>query len=169
MVEARRRPHPEDTHPDESDRVVRALRVYVNESELFLEATSREAEMHRTDLSGLAVIMDRTKDGETTTPGQLSTALHLSAPATSAMLERLERLGHVGRSAHPNDRRSVVVTITDRAMEVGQRMFGGLGAHFAPVFVGRSEEELDLIAGFLEEVSAATRAARDEIGPPPPH
>jgi DNA-binding MarR family transcriptional regulator len=145
-------------------RVVRALRGYTNETEMYVAAAGREAAMHRTDLTGLALVMDRSQLGEQTTPGQLSAALHLSAPATSAMLDRLERLGHVHRVPHPTDRRSVVVEMTDHALAVGQAMFGRLAAHLAPVLAARSEEELAGIATFLEEVVTATRAARDEVG-----
>lgn len=148
----------------EAVRVVRALRGYTNEAEMYVGAAGREAAMHRTDLTGLALVMDRGNAGETTTPGQLSSAMRLSAPATSAMLDRLERLGHVHRVPHPSDRRSVVVEMTDHARDVGEQMFGRLAAHLGPVLASRSEEELADIADFLEQVVAATRAAREEIG-----
>lgn len=147
----------------EALRVVRALRGYTNESEMYVAAAGREAAMHRTDLTGLALVMDRGNLGETTTPGQLSAAMQLSAPATSAMLDRLERLGHVHRVPHPTDRRSVVVEMTAHAHEVGEQMFGRLAAHLAPVLGSRSDEQLSDIAAFLEEVVAATRAAREEV------
>ncbi|MGD9961592.1 MarR family winged helix-turn-helix transcriptional regulator [Nocardioides sp.] len=147
----------------EAIRLVRALRAYINETEIYIGAAGREAEMHRTDLTGLTVVMDRGNAGESTTPGQLSTAMRLSAPATSAMLDRLERLGHVVRHPHPSDRRSVVVEITDHAREVGNAMFGRLAAHLAPVMGQRSEAELADIANFVEQVVDATRAASDEI------
>ena len=41
----------------EAMRVVRALRGYTNEAELYVAAAGREAAMHRTDLSGLALVM----------------------------------------------------------------------------------------------------------------
>lgn len=155
---------PADGRSAETLRVVRALRVYANESELYIGAAGREAAMHRTDLSGLALVMDRGARGEHPTPGQLSAALQLSAPATSAMLDRLERLGHVHRVPHPTDRRSVVVEMTDHAREVGGAMFGRLAAHLAPVLAAHSDQELALLAGMLEQVGAATRAAREEVG-----
>ena len=147
----------------EALRVTRALRSLTNESELYVAAAGREAHMHRTDLSALAMVMDRGDVGETTTPGQLSNALQLSAPATSAMLDRLEGLGHVRRVPHPQDRRSVLVEMTDRAREVGGTMFARLAAHVAPVLSSRTDAELAGIATFLEEVSAATRAARQDL------
>lgn len=161
------RAHAEATREqtEEQRRVVRALRGFANETELYVGAAGREAEMHRTDLSGLALVMDRGIAGETPTPGQISTALQLSAPATSAMLDRLERLGHVTRSPHPTDRRSVVVEITEHAMAVGGAMFGRMAQHLAPVLASRSDEELAVVATFLEEAVAATRSARESIRP----
>ncbi|CAN5437967.1 hypothetical protein BH11ACT8_BH11ACT8_33440 [soil metagenome] len=145
-------------------RVVRALRRYVTESDLYVAAAGRESEMHRTDLNGLGLVMDWGLSGEPATPGRLSAALGLSAPATSAMLERLERQGHVTRAPHPGDRRSVVVGITEHALDVGSRMFGAMAAHLTPVLDGRSEAELAVIAAFLEDVGAAAGAARHDLG-----
>lgn len=147
-------------------RVTRGLRLFANESELYVGAAGREAAMHRTDLSGLALVMDRGQVGEHPTPGQISAALQLSAPATSAMLDRLERLGHVRRTPHPSDRRSVVVEITDHALEVGGAMFGNLRDHLAPVLATRSERDLAVVASFLEDAAAATRAARESLSEP---
>ncbi|WP_167736578.1 MarR family transcriptional regulator [Nocardioides sp. 1609] len=156
-----RRPDP--GRSDAARRVTRALRRYATESDLYVAAAGRESAMHRTDLNGLALVMDFGLQGEPATPGRLSAAMHLSAPATSAMLDRLERQGHVTRSPHPDDRRSVVVDVTDHALDVGGRMFARLAAHLAPVLDGRTDEELALIAAFLEEVGEATNAARRDV------
>lgn len=144
-------------------RIAQALRGFTNESEIYVAAVGREAGMHRTDLTGLSVVMDRGDQGGTTTPGQLSATMHLSAPATSAMLDRLERLDHVRRVPHPTDRRSVTVEMTEHARAVGTAMFTPLRDHLAPVYARRSAAELDLIATFLEEVVDATREARLEV------
>ena len=42
-------------------------------------------------------------------------------------------------------------------------MFGRLAAHLGPVLGSRTEAELADIAAFLEQVVAATRAARAEV------
>ena len=154
-------------HGDErvvAERVVRGMREMTNETEAYVAAAGREADMHRTDLTGLAQVMDGAHDpAGPMTPGRLSSSMQLSAPATSAMLDRLERLGHVERRPHPTDRRSVEVVATDHAMEVGGRMFARIAARLGPVLASRSEEELAVIASFLEDAAAATREARRDI------
>lgn len=162
-------PSPDPGATEAARRVVRALRRYATESDLYVADASRESAMHRTDLNGLSMVMDWGLLGEAATPGRLSTAMHLSAPATSAMLDRLERAGHVTRSPHPADRRSVVVEVTDHALDVGGRMFGHLARRLSPVLDHYSDDELALVATFLEEAGAATVAARhDVVGSTPP-
>jgi DNA-binding MarR family transcriptional regulator len=152
-----------DVKPEVQHRVVRSMRGLNNELELYVAAAGREQEMGRTDLTGLSVVMDESAAGHAVTPGRLSAALQLSAPATSAMLDRLERLGHVHRTPHATDRRSVVVEITDHALAVGGAMFGRLAQHYAPLLADYDDEQLELVAEFLHRAAEATRAAREDI------
>ena len=156
---------PDASPLDEPHRqVISSMRTFANELELYVAAAGREQEMHRTDLAGLSVVMDHEELGDPVTPGRLSAALQLSAPATSAMLDRLERLGHVRRTPHATDRRSVVVEITDRARAVGGAMFGRLGAAYAPLLDEYDDAQLVLVAEFLARAAQVTSAARGEIG-----
>jgi DNA-binding MarR family transcriptional regulator len=139
------------------------MRAFANELELYVAAAGREQEMHRTDLAGLSVVMDHQDAGEPMTPGRLSAALQLSAPATSAMLDRLERLGHVRRTPHVTDRRSVVVEMTEKARAVGGAMFGRLGQAYAPLFADYDEAQLELVAEFLARAAQVTSGARQAI------
>jgi DNA-binding MarR family transcriptional regulator len=152
-----------DVNPEVQHRVVRSMRGFNNELELYVAAAGREQEMGRTDLTGLSVVMDEEAEGNPVTPGRLSAALQLSAPATTAMLDRLERLGHVHRTPHATDRRSVVVEVTDHARAVGGAMFGRLAAHYAPLLADYDEDQLELVAEFLRRAAEATRAAREDI------
>lgn len=149
--------------------LTRSMRVFANELELYIHAAGRENTMHRTDLIALSMVMDQTEQGHPVTPGRLSSFLQLSAPATSAMLDRLERDGHVRRLPHPSDRRSVVIELTDHAWEVGGTMFSRLGRFLGPVLSEYTEEQLELISGFFDRAVAATSAARETIPKPAAH
>lgn len=150
--------------PPAHHQVVLSMRAFANELELYIAAAGRDQEMHRTDLAGLSVVMDHEDLGDPVTPGRLSAALQLSAPATSAMLDRLERVGHVRRTPHATDRRSVVVKVTDQARAVGGAMFGRLGQAYAPLFDEYDDAQLELVAAFLARAARATSAARRGIG-----
>ncbi len=84
----------------------------------------------------------------------------LSPAATTAVLERLERHGHVRRERHPTDRRPVSVVVTDSAPRLGIDTFAELGEHPAPALARRADAELAMIAECLETLADATAAAR---------
>ncbi len=119
--------------------------------------------MHRTDLSGLAVVMDQQSDGIAVTPGRVSEALQLSAPATSAMIDRLETAGHLRRTPHPTDRRSTVLELTDHAWAVGGAMFARLGERLDPVLDDYTDAQLELVADFLDRAGSQAHLARGEV------
>ncbi|MFC4785019.1 MarR family winged helix-turn-helix transcriptional regulator [Nocardioides sp. MAHUQ-72] len=140
--------------------VVRALRTYSGAVDTYVESMRHAHEMHRTDLSALAVVMDRTARGESVTPREIGRAINLSTSATSAMLDRLERVGHVRRLPHPEDRRSVVIEITDSARRAGRDIFGRLGAATEAVMANYTDDELRLVTRFLDDVARASLEAR---------
>jgi hypothetical protein len=53
--------------------------------------------------------------------------------------------------------------VTEHARAVGGAMFGQLGRHIAPVLADYDDEQLALVAEFLDKAAQATRAARETI------
>lgn len=138
--------------------LVRELRTFSGEIERYVAQMSHVHTMHHTDLTALALVMDRGG----ASPGQISDGLGLSPSATSAMLDRLESAGHVRRSRGESDRRSVRVEVTDSARAVGGSMFGILARHMRTVLDAHEETELAATALLMEQINGAVRAARDE-------
>ena len=54
------------------------------------------------------------------TPGELGTLLTLTSGSVTALIDRLEKLGWASRNRHPDDRRKVIVTLTQKAWQIGQ-------------------------------------------------
>ena len=50
----------------------------------------------------------------------MATLLTLTSGSVTALVDRLERLGWASRDRHPEDRRKVIVTPTQKAWEIGQ-------------------------------------------------
>jgi DNA-binding MarR family transcriptional regulator len=46
------------------------------------------------------------------TPSEVAAAVHLTPPATTELLDRLDRAGYITRGPHPSDRRKVLVSAT---------------------------------------------------------
>ena len=115
----------------------------------------RFAELHglgRTDVRALVAIMDAARRGEALTAGALGAAVDLSSASVTALVDRLERVGHVRRVRDPADRRRVVLEMSDSAMAAGAEFFGGLNRDLVTAMAVYSAEELAVVRRFLEEM-----------------
>lgn len=139
----------------------RALRAYTGAVEWYIAAMSHTHDLNRTDLAALAVVLDGTTQARTITARDLATAINLSPSATSSLLDRLERAGHIRRSTHPGDRRRVIIEITSTARETGGHVFGPLSQAVAEVASRYEPHQLKLVTDLLDEISIATRRAPD--------
>ncbi|HEU5469683.1 MAG TPA: MarR family transcriptional regulator [Actinophytocola sp.] len=144
------------------------LRQLVVETDRFAEMFGAAHGMHRTDLNALTVIMDAARRGAPMSPSQLAAALHLSASATTAVLDRLEAAGHLHRDRDPTDRRRVELVMADHAMQLGQRFFTPLGAELAEAWATLTARERRTIARFLAASIDATVRVRTRLVQPRP-
>ncbi len=159
-----------DTVPvsDQTDPVGRAklLKLLQRQSEeaVRLAAVFGEVHgLHQTDVAALAVIAEATETGVPIGPGALSATLHLSPPATSALLDRLENAGHVIRRRDPDDRRRAILEIQPEASELASAFFGPLGAAFERAMDRYTPQDLKIIAAFLADMTDATIRTREQL------
>ena len=99
-------------------------------------------------------IMDAPRRGKALTGGALGQAVALSSASVTALVDRLERAGHARRVRDPQDRRRVVLEMSESAMAAGGRFFGGLNRDLLAAMADYSEEELAVVHRFLSEVTA---------------
>ncbi|WP_420033285.1 MarR family winged helix-turn-helix transcriptional regulator [Streptomyces sp. cg28] len=111
--------------------------------------------MHPTDVRALAALMDAVRAGEPMTAGRLGKELGLNSAGTTAAVDRLERAGHVRRVRDPEDRRRVLVEVTEGAVTLGQEHFGPLIDAAVDLLHGYSEQERTAVRGFLDGVRRA--------------
>ncbi|MFB6634022.1 MarR family winged helix-turn-helix transcriptional regulator [Streptomyces sp. NPDC056362] len=102
--------------------------------------------MHPTDVRALICLLDAERAGTDATAGWLGERLGLNSAGTTSVVDRLERLGHVARTRDARDRRRVLLSVEDRAKDLGR-------AHFGPLVEGT----VALLEGFTEEETAAVR------------
>jgi DNA-binding MarR family transcriptional regulator len=122
--------------------------------------------LNRTDVRALVAIMDAARRGEALTAGRLGEAVDLRSASVTALVDRLERVGHVRRVRDPQDRRRVGLEMSDTAMAAGAEHFGGLARDLVGAMEGYSDEELAVVRRWLEDMTAVvTRHSRG--GPDP--
>ena len=107
----------------------------------------------RTDVRALVAIMDAARQGQALTAGALGRTVELSSASVTALVDRLERVGHVRRVRDAADRRRVVLEMSEGAMAAGAEFFGGLNRDLLAAMAGYSDEELAVVRRFLTQVT----------------
>ncbi len=136
------------------------VRALVMESNRFLEIFSAAHELHPTDMTALNLIMTARSP---LTPGTLAKALNLSASATTSVLDRLARAGHVVRDRDPDDRRRVELRALDAATALAATFFQPLAREYSAAWEKLSAEDRQVVAGFLAGTTEATARVRDAV------
>ena len=81
------------------------------------------------------------KDGSSLT--QISQGLMLENPTVTGLIDRLEKLGYVKRSDHPNDRRVYMVYLTEKGSKVAKKALPIVKRLNEQIKEGYSKEEID--------------------------
>ncbi len=58
------------------------------------------------------------KQDKSLTPAQLAEEIHLTRSAMTSNLDSLQKRGYVSRTAHPNDRRRLIISLTKKGLEL---------------------------------------------------
>jgi DNA-binding MarR family transcriptional regulator len=117
----------------------------------------------RTDVRALVAIMDAARSGAALTAGALGAAVDLSSASVTALVDRLERSGHVRRVRDSEDRRRVSLEMSDSAMAAGAAYFGGLQRDLVAAMANYSDDELAVVHRFLRDMTDVISShAREE-------
>ncbi|KKJ99402.1 MarR family winged helix-turn-helix transcriptional regulator [Micromonospora sp. HK10] len=129
--------------------------------------------LNATDLQALIAVMDAELVGEPITPGRLGERLNLSSGSVTALIDRLERAGHIRRDRDTADRRKVFLRYADRGAELARSFFAPLGRRNDQVMARFSDEELETVHRFMAEMVTSMREHRNAMraarGEPPKH
>lgn len=121
------------------------VRSWQADQELFDSTVIERAGINRTDWRCLDILGTRGP----MTAGQLAEAVRLTTGAVTGVLDRLEAAGLVRRMRDTQDRRKVIVAVTDELDRVGAPVYGPLIADAAEAHAVFDAEELELIARFI--------------------
>lgn len=141
--------------------VVHQLRAITVELDLLGAEFAQRNSLHPTDLRALICLLDAARTHTLATPGGLGQQLGLHSAGTTALVDRLERLGHVRRTRDGRDRRRVLLEVDERAVTLGQSFFGPLITEIVAATRTFSDTELATVQRFLLNVHEAVAAQRD--------
>ncbi|NJP32407.1 MarR family winged helix-turn-helix transcriptional regulator [Micromonospora thermarum] len=116
-----------------------------------------------TDLQALIAVMDAELHGDPITPGRLGEQLNLSSGSVTALIDRLERGGHIRRDRNATDRRKVLLHYADQGAAVAMEFFQPLGRRTDAVMADFTDDELETVHRFMTAMSATVREHRDAV------
>lgn len=99
----------------------------------------------------------------TLTPTQLGGLLGLTSGGTTAVIQRLDRLGYVGRDRHPSDGRSAVLRLTPEIERAAGAAYAPLVGDIDAATSRLSEDEQRAVVAFLDEVARAAERRASEL------
>ena len=82
----------------------------------------------------------------------MGTLLTLTSGSVTALIDRLEKLGWASRNRHPDDRRKVVVTLTQKAWQIGQDELRPYLEAVDTAARQLSNDQRAVVVGFLDDL-----------------
>ncbi|MGW4019874.1 MarR family winged helix-turn-helix transcriptional regulator [Streptomyces sp. NPDC005009] len=140
--------------------LVHSLRAVTVEFDLLGAEFAARHGLHPTDVRALIHLLDAARAGTRATPGWLGGQLRLNSSGTTALVDRLERLGWVRRSRDTADRRRVLLEVEEEATRLGWAFFGPVIGEVVTVAEGFDAGELETVRRFLTSVLESTRRVR---------
>lgn len=139
-------------------RAVHLLRAVTVELDRLGGRFAAENNLHPTDLRALIALLDAARAGTPATPGRLGAELGLNSAGTTALVDRLERAGHVRRVRDTADRRRVLLEVDEHAVALGWRFFGPLIHEVVAVVEQFDDDGREVVERFLAGVRDAVAA-----------
>ena len=97
------------------------------------------------------------------TPGRLGERLSMSPGAVTALVDRLEKRGHVERNPNPKDRRSALLRETERGLRDSLEHLWPYIEEMRGIEESFTEEERRVISRFLKAATEATHRHAEEL------
>ena len=142
-----------------STSVMEAMRSYRAAEVAMRRRTQQAMDMGENELLVLRFLARARLRGESVTPIALSRYLGITSASTTALLDRLEKSGHLTRSPNPDDRRSVLVTSSEKSDAEIRHTLSAMHDRMMGIVRGMSEDDRATVIGFLD----AMRDAVDQI------
>lgn len=139
--------------------LIKAMQEFTLASDAYVHHVSGNNKMAQRDMYALRAIMQSSMVGKSLTPTELAKAVNLSMPATTALIDRLVKSGHITRQPSETDRRRIVLTATEKATVDGRRMFMPLAQALMQVIDQYSPEQIQLMTDFMAKSAQAVEAS----------
>jgi len=149
-----RRSHLSRSELEEIVGVLDAMHRWREAERRMSEASRRYMRLGETDMRALRLLIAAQRQGAVVTPSAVATHLGVSTASTTKLLDRLEAGGHIVRTRHPSDRRSIAIEVTEHTRRAARDSVGRLHARRFDVVAALSPEQRTAITAFFDALVA---------------
>ncbi|HSK24332.1 MAG TPA: MarR family transcriptional regulator [Egicoccus sp.] len=148
-----------------SEAIVALLHAFGTQMHAVGSRFAAREDLHPTDLQALSRLAQAAGP---MTAGDLARSLELSTGATTRLVDRLERMGHVERTTDDDDRRRRRIAVSPRARATAGGYFGELSRRIERIIDTMDAPDRDIVAAFLAALVATmeTPAVPDDEDAP---
>ena len=154
----------ENADDERGARVMEAMRAYRSAEMAMRRRTQSSMAMGENELLVLRFLTRASGTGRDITPVDLARHLGVSTASMTALLDRLERSGHLERRRHPSDRRKVLVSTPPHADEEMRGTLASMHARMMQATRGMTESETVAVTAFLQRMRCAVADVCDAAG-----
>lgn len=140
---------------------MRLTQRLVGEADRFNSAFVDVHRMHSTDVNALIRVRVGREQGQSTTAGWLGEALGLTSGAVTAVVDRLERSGHLRRVRDQNDRRRVILENSPDGQRLAEQYFAPIRRQSDEVMAQFTSTELEVVSRYLAATGTAMAVQRE--------
>lgn len=145
----------EDARRRRAVELLQAFRVY-RAAEVAMRRRTRDAmSMGENDLLVLRYLLKARQRESQVSPGELARYLGVSTASMTAIIDRLERSGHVRRERHATDRRSLYVVPTADSDEEVRKTLGDMHDRMLDAVIDMTPEESAVVIECLGRLQSA--------------
>jgi DNA-binding MarR family transcriptional regulator len=135
--------------------VMNSLNAYRAAEEAMRRRTRESMKMGESDLTALRFLLRAQQEGRVVTPGMLAEHLGMRSASVTVMLDRLTKSGHLSRTPHPSDRRSLAVVATPGSDEEVRQTLGDMHRRMMGVAAQLDEHRAEVVRRFFSDLAAA--------------
>jgi DNA-binding MarR family transcriptional regulator len=141
--------------------LLQTFRLY-RAAEVAMRRRTREAmSMGENDLLVLRYLLKAQREERLVPPGELARYLGVSTASMTAVVDRLERSGHVRRERHASDRRSIYVIPTRDTDQEVRKTLGAMHERMLSAVIDMTPEETRVVMDTLTRLQEAV----DQVEP----
>jgi len=137
-----------------------ALRRILRATELHGKELAQSAGMTPVQLRVVQIVAET----GTSTGGAIAKRMHVAPATITAMIDKLERAGHVARQRSDADRRQTIIALTHKGRDALKRAPDALQQRFAAEFEALADWEQAMTVAVLERVATMLDAGDTDCG-----